>query len=165
MANSDRFFKLRAPPQTPEDEICKCEATKPIKLMQALGYNPLHCIDCNLQIAPESLSLSESLIEHIAEWSRLYDAIDRLWLDSGAYEDWAEVQLLDITSPVNQRGLAVRQELEAIRPCYYWCFQDESSESFEPLTLCPACQRPLTKYPHGIFPQLICQSCTLIMSE
>ena len=165
MNRSDPYFKLRSPPPTPADEICSCEGNKPIKLMQALGSNPLHCIDCNLEVAPESLSISESLVEEVANWSSLRGAFEMLWLDSGAYEDWAKDQLMDIGSPVNQQGIALRRKLEAIRRCYYWYFQDETDESFEPLTLCPACSQPLSKYSDGIFPQLICQSCALIMAE
>ena len=163
MIGSDPYFKLRPPPPTPEDDICKCESVKPIKLMQALGYNPIHCIDCNLEVAPESLGLSQSLVEDIAAWSRLYDAIDMLWLASGAYEGWAKEQLSDIKSPVNQQGLALRGRLESIRPCYYWFFQDRDPETFEPRSLCPNCRQPLTPYPDGIFPQLTCQFCSLLM--
>ncbi len=163
MVSPDPYFKLRPPQPTPEDEICKCEGVKPVKLMQALGYNPLNCIDCNLEILPESLALSESLVEDIAEWAGLYEAIDTLWLDSGPYESWAKDQLSDIDSPVNQRGLDVRKKLEGIRPCYYWYFQDESADDFEAATICPSCRRPLTPYLQGIFPQLICQSCKIIM--
>jgi predicted nucleic acid-binding Zn ribbon protein len=164
MASSDPYFKLRPPQPTPEDEICKCEGVKPVKLMQALGFNPLHCIDCNLEILPESLALSEPLVEDIVEWARLYEAIHALWLDSGPYEGWAKDQLSDIESPANQRGLDVRKKLEKIRPCYYRYFQDQSADDFKAATICPSCGGSLTPYLQGIFPQLICQSCKIIMA-
>ncbi len=162
MDDQDRYFKLRAPPDTPPDEICHCEGNKPIKLMTALGFNPLHCIDCNLEINPESLVLADLQIEALAYWNQLYDAIFRLWLDSAEYEDWAREQLLDVNSPVNRRGLALSQELSAVRRCYFWYFQDESVDDVKPLTHCPKCHGPFTLYSSGIFPQLICESCGII---
>ena len=75
--------KLHPPLETPEDEICKCDGNKPIKLMCALTYNPLHCVDCNLEIVPESLPLDDAIIDSIAHWRGIFDAIYRLWLASG----------------------------------------------------------------------------------
>lgn len=163
MSTADPYFKLRSPPPTPEDEICDCEGTRPIKLMQALSSNPLHCIDCNLEVAPESLAISGSLVEEIAAWRSVYSAMELLWLDSGAYEKWASREMSDLKSPVNQRGLALREKLEAIRRCYYSYHQDETAEGFEPLTHCPACAQPLSEYADGIHPQLICESCSIVL--
>ena len=162
MDDQDRYFKLRAPPDTPPDEICHCEGNKPIKLMTLLGFNPLHCIDCNLEINPPSLVLTDFQIEAIAYWNQLYDAIFRLWLDSAEYEDWARVQLMDIDSPINRRGLALCQDLQAIRRCYYWYHQDETVDGFEPLTNCPKCHLPFTVYSNGSFLQFVCQPCGII---
>ncbi len=53
--------------------------------MQALGENPIHCLNCNLEVPPEKLDLATKLIDAVAFWRNVYDAIDRLWLDSGAY--------------------------------------------------------------------------------
>ncbi len=52
---SDPYFKLRSPEPTPPDELCTCLGVPPIKLMCALGYNPVHCMDCNLEVPPERL--------------------------------------------------------------------------------------------------------------
>jgi predicted nucleic acid-binding Zn ribbon protein len=162
MNNHIRYSRLRPPPETPKDEICKCGGNKPIKLMCALSYNPLHCIDCNLEVLPESLSLSDKLIELIASWRNLYDAIDRLWLDSGGYEAWAGSQLIDIGSPVNKLGMAVRKDLDVVCRCYYWYFQDQSKEGFESITKCPSCKNPFSVYGSGIFPQHVCEQCSII---
>jgi hypothetical protein len=162
MSNHDRYFKLTPPPQTPEVEICRCEGNRPIKLMASLSYNPLHCIDCNLEVAPESLALSVPLVEATAHWRDLYNAIDWLWLDSGEYEMWAKEQLVDIASPVNQRGIVLCRNLDAVRRCYYWYFQDQSVEGFKPITHCPNCHKPLATHSNGVFRQLICEQCTII---
>ncbi len=159
---SDIYSRLRPPPETPPDEICSCKGNKPIKLMCTLGYNPLHCVDCNLERDPKSLDLSKSLIQAIAFWRNIYDAIDRLWLDSGEYETWAKEELKNIHSPINQRGMALRKDLDQIHRCYYWYFQDQSDEEYEPITHCPNCHEPLTIYSGGIFRQLICEQCSII---
>ena len=159
---NDPYFKLRPPLETPQDEICSCTEVKPIKLMVALGYNPIYCIDCNLEVAPESLGINEQLVELLARWRSLHDSIDRLWLDSGEYEGWAKEQLEDIHSPVNQRGLALRADIETVRRCYYWYFQDQSVDGYEPISRCPHCHQPMRLYSGGIFKQLICEDCSII---
>jgi len=130
--------------------------------MSALSYNPLHCIDCNLEVLPESLSLSDTLVERIASWRNLYDAIDRLWLDSEEYEAWAGSQLADIGNRVNKLGMAVRRDLDVVRRCYYWYFQDQSKEGFKSITNCPICQNRFSVYRAGIFPQYLCEQCSII---
>src|SRR5256885_13543351 len=106
MSEEDFIAQLRRPPPTPADEICKCVGVKPIKLKYAFSYNPLRCIDCNLEIEPESLALEREMIQSIAYWRSLYAAINSLWLASGEYAEWAESQLADISSPVNVAGMA-----------------------------------------------------------
>ena len=162
MSSHDPYFKLRPPLPTPESELCVCAGGKPIKLMCALSYNPLHCIDCNLEVPPESLGLDETLAEAIAFWRSIHDALDRLWLASGEYETWARFELENIGSPVNQLGLELQQQLDRVRRCYYWFFQDESVEDFEPIRECPLCSGVLAPYGNGIFPQAICQGCRII---
>jgi hypothetical protein len=85
----DPYRRLRAPVETPDDERCRCPDRPPVKLMQALGANPLHCMRCHGEVAPESLPLPIELADPLADWSSVHDALDRLWLDSGAYEAWA----------------------------------------------------------------------------
>lgn len=158
----DPYFKLRPPPETPNDELCKCAGHKPIKLMVALGYNPLHCIVCNAEVSPGAIPLSIELVEEIARWRNVYAAIDHLWLDSGEYEAWAKTQLEDIHSPVNARGLALCRSLNTLRRCYYWYFQDETADDFVPKTHCAYCGKQFVSYSAGIFPQFICEKCSII---
>jgi len=160
--NGDPYFKLRPELPTPPEEMCHCQGYKPLKLMTSLSCNPIHCIDCNLEISPEFLGTNERLVEAIACWRNVYDAIEKLWLDSGEYEAWARQQLTDIESPVNRRGLELRKQLEAIRPFYYHYFQDESAEGFQAAARCPKCHQAFILYRSGIFLQYICENCRII---
>ena len=158
----DPYFKLRPPDSTPADEICSCQGSPPIKLMCALSYNPIHCMNCNLEVAPESLRLAEKLTEWVAFWRACYGAIARLWLESREYEGWAKQQLADIASPMNMRGRELQSELSNVRRCYYWYFQDESAEDYEPISRCPVCGGQVRAYDSGIFKQVVCGACMIV---
>jgi len=159
---SDPYNKLRPLEATPDDELCTCENNPPIKLMCALGYNPVNCVNCNLEVRPEILQPDPQLVDAIAHWRWIYDAIDHLWLDSAEYEQWAREQLSDISSPVHKHGRHVQQELNNLRRCYYWVFQDQSADDYEPISNCPSCGRPMLDYEHGIFKQLVCEQCSIV---
>jgi hypothetical protein len=162
MDPSSPYYRLHAPPETPADEICKCRGKRPIKLMSALGYNPIHCLDCNREVRPETFRLTARLSDDIVSWRSVYDAIDRLWLDSGPYEKWAKAELSNIKSEVNHRGLALCRKLNRLRRCYFWYFQDQSVDILEPIKNCACCKKPLREYSKGIFPQLICGTCSIV---
>jgi predicted nucleic acid-binding Zn ribbon protein len=130
--------------------------------MHALSNNPIHCIDCNLEVAAEVLALESELIDELVAWRSLYDSIYRLWLDSGAYEAWARGQLTNIQSAVNTQGLALRAAMERVRACYYWYFQDQAAENFTPDQHCPICHQLFMRYDKGIFVQFICDHCKII---
>ncbi len=158
------YAKLHSPEPTPEDELCRCREKPPIKLMSTLTRNPLHCMNCNLEVPPETLTLSQEIVVKIAHWQSLYHAIDILWLDSGAYEAWAKEQLTDITSAVNTLGRNVQIVLNDTRRCYYWYFQDSSSDTYRPLRRCPVCGSALQDYPAGIFLQHICDRDSIVVT-
>lgn len=40
-------------------------------------------------------------------------------------------------------GLELVSEFRALRPTYYWWFQDNGAEEFQPLSRCPACKNVL----------------------
>src|SRR5579872_2158450 len=81
MDNSAEIIALFSPPPpTPPDEFCRCDAVTPVKLMSALGENPIHCLDCNLEVDLARLPLTREVARRIAAWRNIYDAIDRLWL-------------------------------------------------------------------------------------
>jgi predicted nucleic acid-binding Zn ribbon protein len=160
MTTSEAYAKLRPPQPTPTDEICGCDAQPPIKLMRALSYNPIHCVACNQEVPPEYIGLSAQLAQAVANWNQIASATDRLWLDSGAYESWAQSQLSDLASPVNVEGRRLAGELDGNRRCYYWCFVD--SETAAGLVSCPRCHRVLRTMSAGPFKQAFCDECSLI---
>ncbi len=159
MSAPDPYTKLRPPAQTPAEEMCTCDGQPAIKLMTTLGANPLHCVRCNRAVSPERLDLPSSLVEPLASWNSIADALYRLWLDSGAYEDWAQAQLRDLASPVNVAGRHLQVRLNAVRRCYYWCFVDETES--EGLRACPGCDQALVTAPNP-FGHGLCDRCSLI---
>lgn len=158
----DIYFKLRSAQPTPADELCACSGSPPAKLMYALVENPIHCLDCNLELPPERLALTVEHIRALTDWRSVYASIYRLWLDSGSYEEWAYRQLTDLSSAANRRGLTARAALDPIRRCYYWYFQDETGDHGDLLRNCPSCEERLAMYPHGIFPQFLCERCSIV---
>ena len=160
---SDLFSKLRT--NSGPGEICKCGGAKPIKLMYALSENPIYCIDCNLEIEPDSLSLTSQDVEEIVSWRNVYGSIYLLWLDSGYYEAWAEKELLDIRSAANLRGISLANRLELKRPCYFWYFQNQAIDRRKPMQNCPNCGHGFEHYDQGVFPQLICKDCRIITEK
>lgn len=148
----DIYDKLRPPKPTPDFEICGCLEQQPIKLMSTFGYNPIHCLACNLEVPPERLSLQAKLADVIAFWAQVHRALDYLWIDAD-YENWAEPELADINSAVNRRGREIARALNELRRCYYWYHQDQTVAFWQPITDCPVCGKELTKYVNGIFEQ------------
>ncbi len=139
--SSDPYWKLRAPDPTPEDEICRCEPLEGIVLCTRLTENPLCCVQCNGEVPPESIGFDGRLAEEIARWRSVSDALYRLWLDSGEYEAWAAVRLLDPAGQVNVDGMRITAALHRLVPTYYRWFRD--TEDGEVPTRCPVCSGPL----------------------
>ena len=127
-------------------------------LMTALGDNPIHCLDCNLEVDPTSISLPIAMVEPAAHWQRIAGAFERLELDSGPYEAMAEAELLDLGSPVNEEGLTLRLDLDQqVRRCFYVVPQVMTSDgAFAVPEVCPKCGNQLIEYKAGLFPRLIC---------
>ena len=149
---SAAYERRRPPGPTPADEVCGCPTGTPTKLvsMSGLSLNPLHCLRCNLEVPPERLGFGRELADRIATWLRTYGAIDVLELESGAYERWARAELLDPTSPPNVEGRRLARELDEFCRCYFWFWQPEADDGFEPRSTCPVCCEPLELYDEGI---------------
>jgi hypothetical protein len=151
----DPFFRLRPQPPTPEDELCDCRQANDIYLAHKLGSNPLYCLSCNGEVAPERLGFGEALAERIARWNTAYGALYALWLDSGEYEPWAKEKLMDIKGQVSRDGLEVVRELGAFAKTYYlWFYEDK------PPATCPACGAPL--HFREDCKRLLCDRCHII---
>jgi hypothetical protein len=91
-------------------------------LMSALGENPIHCLDCNLEVDPKTLPLPVEMAPEVAHWRWIASAFEALELDSGAYEHLAQRELVDLGSAVNVEGLELRERLDGIRRCYIVLF-------------------------------------------
>ena len=128
-----------------------------------LGINPIHCLECNLEVAPQRLGLDSALAEAVADWLRSYGAIDTLELESGAYEAWARAELLNPDSPPNRDGLELVRRLSTLVRAYFWFWQPESDEGWRPRTSCPVCGGRLLAHDSGLFPQLLCESDSVVV--
>jgi predicted nucleic acid-binding Zn ribbon protein len=163
---TEALSKFQPPLPTPVEELCQCRPDRPWKLMSALGYNPIACLDCNREIPLARLELPNSLLEQIAAWRSLWDAIDRLWLASGAYEAWAAAQLNDLSSPVNCQGRALVTAINDFHLTYYWHATDRLvDDPVDRLVDCPCCTQPLTLLPETLPPQVLCQPCWLVAAH
>ena len=162
MNADDRYARLRPPTPTPSDDICTCEAGAPLTLSTALSYNPIRCAACNGEVPLEPLDLSVRLVDDIASWRSVYDSLERLWLDSDEYEEWAVRELSDIGSYVNRLGLEVRRSLDAIRRCYYLYFEDQSVEAYSPRPACPSCGAAPVNRTYGRRSYRACDACSIL---
>jgi hypothetical protein len=162
VSERDPFRKLRVPEPTPERELCSCAGAPPLLLRSILGPNPLACARCNLEVRPEVLAPAPELAEALAAWRSFHDCFYLLWLDSAEFEDWARSQLSDPTSPVNTRGLALREQLERVRRTYYWWFRDVGADDYRPLTACPICPTALVACD---LVGLVCEPCSLLVGK
>jgi len=82
----DAYNKLR--PFTGID-ACECASVEGVFLVDLLTDNPLHCDSCRREVDPERLKLTTEETEAVARWLSTADALYRLWLDSGEYEEYA----------------------------------------------------------------------------
>jgi len=94
----------------------------------------------------------------VASWSSVASALYQLWLDSGEYEQYAKLQLLDIEGQVNRDSLALAEMLSPKLPTKLWLFYD--TDDGIPVE-CPRCAKPLdtdVKWGTGE-----CESCRIQM--
>jgi predicted nucleic acid-binding Zn ribbon protein len=156
--------KLKSPDPTPENEICHCSNNQPIKLMSALGYNPFHCMICNLEVPLERLELALDVktIDMVVSWRDIHDSLYRLWLDSNDYEEFASNQLTNINSRVNKLGREIQNKINNSIECYYWYFQDRNNEFYKPIENCPVCKREFTEFYGSNIPQKICSHSMIV---
>lgn len=161
MHKSGPYNKLKPALPTPVDQICPCAEPYPIILCYTISENPILCTNCSLEVPPERLQLSVSLVDELASWRQFYSCFYNLWLDSSEFEDWARTHLSNPLSPANERGYKVCASLSSIRRCYYWWFQDTGTENFKALNLCPKCNAKLEQK----FGKLVCDRCSIIVAN
>jgi hypothetical protein len=128
--------QLRIRDIIPNDEICHCDKATKLHLRYAFAEFPFYCSECNGQIFPEALNLDENLAEVVVSWRTVYSSLYHLWLDSGAYEEFAKHALCDPRGEVNIKGMKISKMVSAIRPTLYNFFHDCDDAPPED---CPVC--------------------------
>jgi hypothetical protein len=121
---------------------CACAELKSLVLVDLFASNPIHCGSCRGEVDPERLHLTEEETQAIAGWFSVASALNRLWLDSRQYEEYAKTQLSDPKGQVNVEGLQIARALSSKWPTRLWYFHDSDDE--EP-TQCPVCGGPLDR--------------------
>lgn len=158
----DPYLKLRSDGGTPDDELCQCASVKAVLLRDAFGPNPLYCVRCNGEVAPERVGFDNwRIAEDIAQWRNLYRSLYYLWLDSGEYESWAVARLSDPSGAIHLKGMSCVRVLNHFVRAYYWWFVDNTTEEFVEPTYCPVCAQSLLKYQDGHVS--VCEPCSLMM--
>lgn len=130
-------------------------------LRDCLSDNPLYCVACNGQVAPERIGFDDRLAEGIAYWRSLHRSLYLLWLDSGEYEDWAADKLRDPNASVNVTGRSIVQRLNQFVRSYYWWFHDASVDDYVPPERCPICSDHLEQCGDRDFQQ--CDNCSIVI--
>jgi hypothetical protein len=163
--SNDIFVRLRPPEAPPADELCACAGAPPVKLMSMAqtSFNPLHCLDCNREVAPERIGLDAELADDIASWLREYGAVDALELASGEHEAWARAQLLDPANAINAAGLELVRRLSEFRRSYFAFWQPSGDEEFEARSTCPVCAGALVDHETSFQPQRLCEGCRIVV--
>ncbi len=150
--------KFSVPDATPRNEICTCTDREYLLVMYSLGFNPIHCIGCNLEIDPATLLLPDLTVDALYYWNHLYAAIERLWLDSDEYESWAAEAQTNIFGRVNVLGLEATNLLNKQYSTLY-SIRVKQSSSLPPT--CPGCGNSMENRRFREFERFICQSCHL----
>jgi hypothetical protein len=126
---------------------------------------PLLCFQCNHSVDPSVLDLPEAVHKELDHWFWIASALERLELDSGSYEEWAQWKLLDAGGETNVEGLKVRAALDSFRRCYYSFFQRMlwPDGRFEVPERCPVCGGSLTTARSGRRTCLMCTACDVVL--
>lgn len=133
--------------------------------MSDIGFNPIHCVICNREVPLERFDLDVPLIDELASWNSIFSGIYNLWLDSGAYEQWAALELSNINSGVNERGLSIAKKLNVIHKCYYLYSLREAGVRDEAVRIdkCPICGSKLQRSDEAkVTHDRVCEKCLLI---
>ena len=148
--------KLQLRDSIPEDEVCHCGNGTPFFLRYAFTEFPIFCVECNGQILPENMAISEAVASALVEWRDVYAALYTLWLDSGEYEKVAKQLLVDPKGQVNVDGQDLAKRVVEGRRGVYWFFWDAD----DPVpNQCPCCELDLQPYTNRNFKQ--CRACDI----
>lgn len=160
LSHHDPYARLAHPAATSAQDVCRCSDLPPLTLKGSLTANPLACFACGLEVSPRDIALPLDLVDELAAWRDVHDALYLLWLDAQEYEEWAFATLKNPRSAVHERALKLIARLATLRPTYYWWFTDQMFTEAPPLTCCPRCSSELT--PEGA--HRVCTLCRVLVS-
>ena len=154
---AEAYAKLKAPKPTDPAEQCKCTGKTPIKLVLEPGFNPMRCVACGKEVAPDGLKLSVNQAESAATWQASAAGIYNLWLAAGEYQSWAERQMTDISSPINVDARKLAEDLNPLRRCYFaWNVGEDA------MAQCPRCGAETAAVTSSAGPHAACEECSII---
>ena len=140
-----------------KETICHCSKSIPILLNGTLPYSPVRCIKCKLSMPLDRLSVKSELILKVKQWHQLYLSHFKLLSGDDEHSQWRRSKLLDEVGDINMEGLRLSQQLNPIRNCYYWMFQDINDEGFRPVQICPFCGASMQEIENNDFN--VCHDC------
>jgi hypothetical protein len=148
-------------------ERCACRDRPPLVLTSLPDDGPLLCFQCNHTVDPSTLDLPEGVRKELDHWYSIASALERLELDAGSYEEWAQWQLLDAGGETNVEGLKVRASIDEHRPCYFSFFQRMlwPEGRYEVPQDCPICSGSLTAVRTGRRSCLACATCKVLLAN
>jgi hypothetical protein len=158
--------KLQLKESLPDDEVCSCSEKTPMHLRYSFSEFPFYCSECNGQVFPSALSISNELADKIVRWVAVYSSLFQLWVDSGEYESFAASALKDPKGQVNIEGLRIAEEVRKQRMTYYLWFREQDDldvsnydDNFRVKipSECPVCHGALKE--HHRYPLGLCDAC------
>lgn len=155
----DPFSGLRLPSPTPDEKTCRCTELPAIMLRDSLGPCPIYCVECNGEVTPERVPMDRRIAEDVASWLSVENALYRLWLESGDFEEMAAAALSDPNAEVNRTGrqLATKLTERGMQTYLWWFVPDPDS----PPACCPCCAGAMTDWPTRRF--RFCEPCRIIL--
>ena len=109
------------------ERVCAC-AARPWYMIQGPPWprdEVYWCGECGLPVPNRQIGDVDA-----ASWAASYRSVYSLWLDSGLYEAWAERQLSNVQSELNEEGrrLARRAQMRLGVPVFYELFIAEPGQ-------------------------------------
>ena len=129
----------------------------PVRCGQCFGPVPLYTLPATGEAGD---------YQDLLSWQSTYQAMDGLFIGSGAGERYSHRQMSDCASPLSKEGreLAAKLEVKVRRPVYYYLMKHfGTSEGRERRRRCPSCEKlwALATPLHRIF-DFRCDRCRLL---
>jgi hypothetical protein len=127
------------------EDTCYCEHEewRSLTLISdtILGTSPVVCNECGGIVARYRLRLGGPTGAQLWSWDVQYDSIFACWLASADYESWADKELHDVQSNLNEAGIALACSIAKDIACevnYYLAASEDAGHA-----RCPRCGEEL----------------------